>query len=125
ADRRAPRAPPAAGSALRIDRVRSPPRHKDPTMIRLLYPDASFNGEPDVERAVAGEGVEITVRKLRSPDPIPPASWAQCDAVIMTRMDFGEAELKTAPRCRIVVRMGVGYDTVDLEACGRRGVAVC
>jgi lactate dehydrogenase-like 2-hydroxyacid dehydrogenase len=94
-------------------------------MIRLLYPDASFNGEPDVERAVAGEGVEITVRKLRSPDPIPPASWAQCDAVIMTRMDFGAAELKTAPRCRIVVRMGVGYDTVDLEACGRRGVAVC
>jgi len=94
-------------------------------MIRLLYPDASFNGEPDVERAVAGDGVEIAVRKLRAPEPIAPATWAQCDAVIMTRMDFGEAELKAAPRCRIVVRMGVGYDTVDLEACGRRGVAVC
>lgn len=94
-------------------------------MIRLLYPDASFNGGPDVERAVAGDGVEITVKALRSADVIAPQIWAQTDGVIMTRMDFGEAQLKAAPLCRIVVRMGVGYDTVDLEACGRRGVAVC
>jgi lactate dehydrogenase-like 2-hydroxyacid dehydrogenase len=94
-------------------------------MIRLLYPDASFRGRPDVERAVAGEDVEITVRHTGSPGAIAAERWAECDAVIMTRMDFGEAELKASPRCRIVVRMGVGYDTIDLAACGRRGVAVC
>jgi lactate dehydrogenase-like 2-hydroxyacid dehydrogenase len=94
-------------------------------MIRVLYPDASFRGAPDVERAVAGEGVEITVKPIGSPGAISAESWAECDGVIMTRMDFGAAELAAAPRCRIVVRMGVGYDTIDLEACGRRGVAVC
>ncbi len=94
-------------------------------MIRLLYPDASFHGAPDVERAVAGDDVEITVHRRGTPAAIPAKTWAECDAVIMTRMDFGAAELAAAPRCRIVVRMGVGYDTVDLEACGRRGVAVC
>ncbi len=94
-------------------------------MIHLLYPDASFHGEPDIERAVAGAGVEITVHRRGTPATIPTNTWAECDAVIMTRMDFGVAELAVAPRCRIVVRMGVGYDTVDLEACGRRGVAVC
>jgi lactate dehydrogenase-like 2-hydroxyacid dehydrogenase len=94
-------------------------------MIRLLYPDASFRGAPDVEREVAGEGIEITVKPIGTAGAIPAETWAECDGVIMTRMDFGEAALKAAPRCRIVVRMGVGYDTVDLEACGRRGVAVC
>ena len=29
------------------------------------------------------------------------------------------------PACRIVIRTGVGYDTIDLEAWGRRGVPVC
>src|SRR5260370_15488629 len=94
-------------------------------MIRLVWADAWFGGGPDVERAVAGDDVEITVHRRGRPAAIPAKTWAECDAVIMTRMDFGAAELAAAPRCRIVVRMGVGYDTVDLEACGRRGVAVC
>ncbi|HZS82670.1 MAG TPA: C-terminal binding protein [Stellaceae bacterium] len=94
-------------------------------MIRVLYPDASFRGEPDIEREVGGADTEIEVHRIRSGSVISAESWAKCDAVIMTRMNFGEAELARAPRCRIVVRMGVGYDTVDLAACGRRGVAVC
>jgi phosphoglycerate dehydrogenase-like enzyme len=93
-------------------------------MIRVLYPDASFRGDPDIETTAAGEGVEIEIRRIGATAPISAESWARCDAVIMTRMNFGEAELRAAPRCRIVVRMGVGYDTVDLEACGRRGVVV-
>jgi lactate dehydrogenase-like 2-hydroxyacid dehydrogenase len=28
-------------------------------------------------------------------------------------------------RCRVIVRAGVGYDHIDLAACGARGIAVC
>jgi phosphoglycerate dehydrogenase-like enzyme len=94
-------------------------------MLHLLYPDASFRDEAGIERAAAGDDAEIEVHRIRSGSVITPESWAACDAVILTRMTFGESELERAPRCRIVVRMGVGVDTVDLEACGRRGVAVC
>jgi phosphoglycerate dehydrogenase-like enzyme len=94
-------------------------------MIRVLYADAAFRGDPDLEREEAGEGAEIEVYRVGAATPIPETSWAAADAVIMTRMSFGAPELARAPRCRIVVRMGVGYDTVDLAACGRRGVAVC
>jgi phosphoglycerate dehydrogenase-like enzyme len=94
-------------------------------MIRVIYPDASFKDEPDIERGVGGVESEIEIHRIRSGSVVSAESWANCDAVIITRMVFGEAELARAPRCRIVVRMGVGYDTVDLEACGRRGVAVC
>jgi lactate dehydrogenase-like 2-hydroxyacid dehydrogenase len=93
-------------------------------MIRVLYADASFRDDPEIEREVAGEGVEIEVHRIGAGTTISAESWAAADAVIITRRDFREAELRAAPRCRIVVRMGVGYDTVDLEACGRRGVVV-
>jgi phosphoglycerate dehydrogenase-like enzyme len=91
-------------------------------MIRVLYADASFRGEPDIERKTAGEGVELDIYRIGDGRTVTPESWSAADAVIITRRDFREAELRLAPRCRIVVRMGVGYDTIDLEACGRRGV---
>ena len=91
-------------------------------MIRVLYADASFRGEPDIEREAAGEGVELEIHRVGDGSTISAESWARADAVIITRRDFREAELKASPRCRIVIRMGVGYDTIDLEACGRHGV---
>src|SRR4051812_15054636 len=36
-----------------------------------------------------------------------------------------EPTLSALPRCRAVVRCGVGYDNVDIEAAGRRGIVVC
>ena len=36
-----------------------------------------------------------------------------------------DASFSRAPRCRCVVRAGVGYNNVDLEAAGRRGIVVC
>jgi len=37
----------------------------------------------------------------------------------------GEASFKAAPKCRCVVRAGVGYNNVDLDAANRRGISVC
>ena len=38
---------------------------------------------------------------------------------------LSEATLAALPRIRAVIRCGVGFDNVDLEAAGRRGVVVC
>jgi D-3-phosphoglycerate dehydrogenase/C-terminal binding protein len=53
-------------------------------------------------------------------------SSARADAVIncSATVPLGLAPEAFA-RCRIVVREGVGYDTVDLKAWGARGVPVC
>ncbi len=48
------------------------------------------------------------------------------DALIGSIRDpVHEALLAAAPRVRIVQRMGVGYDNVDLEATARRNIPVC
>lgn len=39
--------------------------------------------------------------------------------------NLGEASFARAPRCRCVVRAGVGYNNVDLEVASRHRVVVC
>lgn len=38
---------------------------------------------------------------------------------------FGDATFAAAPRCRGLVRAGVGFNNVDIDAADRRGVVVC
>ncbi|MDZ8275360.1 phosphoglycerate dehydrogenase [Microbacterium aquimaris] len=46
-------------------------------------------------------------------------------AIIAGTKPLGEAEFALADRLRLIVRTGVGYDSVDLDAATRRGIAVC
>src|SRR5271169_91025 len=47
------------------------------------------------------------------------------DAIIAAHEPIGAQLLEALPNLRIVQRMGVGYNTVDLEACARKGLPVC
>jgi D-3-phosphoglycerate dehydrogenase len=46
------------------------------------------------------------------------------DALVLWGARVTEASLAGADRLRIVARVGVGYDNVDVEACTRRGIVV-
>jgi len=51
----------------------------------------------------------------------------QADAIMVFHdiSRLGERSFAQAPRCRGVVRAGVGYNNIDVEAATRRGVVVC
>ena len=48
----------------------------------------------------------------------------EATAVIVSMEAVNEAYLAKAPKLKVVARFGVGYDTVDVEACTRRRVYV-
>ncbi len=52
---------------------------------------------------------------------------AEADAILLFHdvERMSDATFEVARRCKVVVRAGVGYNNVDLEAAGRRGIAVC
>ncbi|MEM2906209.1 MAG: NAD(P)-dependent oxidoreductase [Candidatus Bathyarchaeia archaeon] len=56
---------------------------------------------------------------------IPAENVLGVDGVILGDARFTAESLRGADRLRIVQRFGVGFDTVDLEACAKRGVYVC
>ena len=87
---------------------------------------ADFLRDDSVERPVLGDVADIVVAGASHESELAP-HLGDADALILfhdiARMT--DATFAAAPRCRVVVRAGVGYNNVDLEAAGRRGIAVC
>ena len=78
----------------------------------------------DPERAVLdGHDVELRVLACRTPEEVA-AQAGDADVLINQYVPITAAVLDALPRCRLVVRYGVGVDNVDLEAATERGVWV-
>ena len=87
---------------------------------------ADFLEDASIEGPVLENVADVVVVNGHHESDLAP-HLAEADAIIlfhdierMTDATFGQA-----PRCKVVVRAGVGYNNVDLPAAGRRGIAVC
>ena len=68
---------------------------------------------------------DLTIRQLARPSGAElAAAIPGAHAVLVGLEKVDEALLDRAPELQIVSRFGVGYDTVDIPACTRRGVVV-
>lgn len=95
--------------------------------MRILIVDPQFDGEPDVERAVAGPEPEIIVWQTPDRGPVPREEFAACHALINCRSRHVVTPeiIEIMQNCRIVSQAGVGFNHIDLEACAKRGIPVC
>jgi D-3-phosphoglycerate dehydrogenase/C-terminal binding protein len=92
--------------------------------LTILFSD-SRSTVLDLEREVTGPDVVLlNPQKLRF-DAIDMSAWEICDGIVTARVPIDAAAIPHLKRARIVVRNGVGFDIVDLKACGDAGIAVC
>jgi len=78
----------------------------------------------DPERAVLGEaGIAVRLERCRTAEDVARAA-ADADGLLVQYARVDDAALAALPRVRVVVRYGVGVDTIDVEAAARRGVWV-
>lgn len=95
-----------------------------PQRFTILIPDVLDNA--DIEEEVFGDEYRILTPKALEADEIPAETWAETDAVLaFHELSFTSEVLEGMPRCKVVVRNGVGYDNVDLKAAGELGILVC
>ncbi len=73
--------------------------------------------------ALSGEHVEHEF--LACEGEIDAEELADFDALILLAHRFGAASVPGNGRLAVVARFGVGYDTVDVEACTENGIALC
>jgi lactate dehydrogenase-like 2-hydroxyacid dehydrogenase len=90
----------------------------------VLFPDSRFQ-TLDIEREVTGPDTVLLNPRQNRFDAIERNAWESCDAVVVRVLPIDAAVVPHLKRARVVVRNGVGYDVVDLEACGAAGIAVC
>jgi phosphoglycerate dehydrogenase-like enzyme len=92
--------------------------------LKVLVPDAHLR-DLDVERSVTGALIDYQVYDETDPASIPDDAWASCDAILVWhRMKITRELVGRLARCRMIVRVGVGFDNVDVEACRERGIPV-
>ena len=90
----------------------------------MLYTDAGEFPLPD-SYAEGARRVGIVVELVDGHDPDRIAAYgARCDGLFVFRARVDDALLAALPRCRLVARIGTGYDLIDVEAARRRDVLV-
>ncbi len=92
----------------------------------MLMPDARFDGVAEFEQAVVGDRAKVRVYQADNLDDISSDIWEATDGLMVWgRLPCNTAMLDRAKNCRIVIRMGVGFDVIDIEEAGKRGIAAC
>lgn len=78
-----------------------------------------------LERAVLGARTDVTLRGVICPDDASViAAAADADVLITNESHINRHVLESLPKLRAVVRYGIGFDRVDLEAATENGIAV-
>ena len=79
---------------------------------------------PDFDTTPLFETAGISASYISSTDIIEPQLIENVDALILLGQRFSRESIPESPRLSIVARFGVGFDTVDIEACTEHGIAV-
>jgi D-3-phosphoglycerate dehydrogenase len=93
---------------------------------RILTPDAQYADDAVIERQTAGPDVEWDIYRERvDSHAVPEAVLAAADAIVVWHeVPIDAAMVRRLPKCRIIVRAGVGFDHIDLKATGAAGIPV-
>ena len=90
----------------------------------LLRADGEFRPrEVGLDALDADPAIELVALRDH-PAEARPQDLEGLDVLIAETVDIREASLAGVDRLALVARYGVGYDSVDLEACTRRGILV-
>jgi D-3-phosphoglycerate dehydrogenase/C-terminal binding protein len=90
--------------------------------MNILY--MNYPPSPDgLERKTFGDGFNVTSYAVGEEPP--EAEKRAADGIIAGSANHDVGPVEQYPNCRIIVRMGVGYDNLDSAAWGARGVPVC
>jgi len=90
---------------------------------KVLITDLGF--EPDIEQEILGDDVEIsseTVEGQHAPD----STYNAADALMCYHtLEFTPEIIRKLTSCKIISRVGVGYDNICLQAAADMGILVC
>lgn len=112
----------AAGPRLRFDSFEEVCLMSAPLTVVV----ADFLEEAGVETPILQDTARLVLARAQNEEQL--AQFApEADAILLFHdiPRIGEPTFAAAPRCKAVVRAGVGYNNVDLDAADRRGITVC
>ena len=91
----------------------------------ILIPDR-IKENVKIEKEIFGKDYKIIAQGKKVAEDIPIENWQSADAILAWHEINYDAELiSKLENCKIIVRVGVGYDNVDIQAANKRKIIVC
>ncbi len=92
-------------------------------MHRVLLTDYAWP-DLEIERSILQKaGAELVVAEKTDASSLAQLA-ADCDAIMTNWVDVPESVIAAAPKCKIIARLGIGLDNIDVAAATRRGIMV-
>lgn len=84
-------------------------------------------GDPSstIEKAVIGSHAEVRYRQCASDADFDDEICASRALIVWHNTPIGGAGIARLKQCRAIIRNGVGFDSVDIAAARKHGIAVC
>jgi len=93
--------------------------------MKILIPDV-VKSPAKIEKEIFGKTSEIIVGEAKNASDIKDNIWSAVDAVLtFDLIQYTKDLLKKMTSCKIIVRVGVGYDNIDILAAKKQGIVVC
>jgi phosphoglycerate dehydrogenase-like enzyme len=83
------------------------------------------DAEASVERPILEDVADVETVWLGFRDPLPAAVLDAHAVILWHGLRVDRLTIAGFRQCRAIIRNGVGYDTVDLDAATKSGIAVC
>jgi lactate dehydrogenase-like 2-hydroxyacid dehydrogenase len=91
---------------------------------KVLVPDR-LAPPADVENEAMNGEAEFILCQAKSVEQIDAEIWAKADAILAWHdLIYSRDLIRQLKNCKVIVRVGVGYDNVDLRAAGEAGIPV-
>ena len=93
--------------------------------MNILIPDV-LKHPVDIEAEIFGSSANIIVGEATNQEDISDEVWSNCDAVLaFDQIVYDIDLLSKLTNCKVIVRVGVGYDNVDVIAAKDKDILVC
>ena len=93
--------------------------------MKILIPDVLIP-PADIEQTVFGKNTEIFVTNATATEDIPDKLWSECAGILAwDQLQYRSSLLERLEKCKVIVRVGVGYDNIDVIDAKKRNIVVC
>jgi len=102
------------------------PYYLEPKMSqRFLVGVADYLTESELESKVLADIADVRLFGAQNEEDLIPVAGSFDALLVYHSTKITDLSLAKMKKCRGIVRCGVGYDNVDIQAAGKRGIVVC
>ena len=91
----------------------------------ILIPDRVKNNT-EIEDKIFGKGYQIITQNKINAKQIPDDIWQSADAILAWHeINYDDELISKLHNCKVIVRIGVGFDNVNLDSAKKKDITVC